>query len=81
MESMYGVKIAVSVTILLKEAMDLVFGAIFAATGVDFKDAIWPGSPATSSIECEIPTGCTHFMSQGEHLFAIPLPAEDEFPW
>lgn len=59
----------------------LVGSPMFATTGVDFKDAVSPGTPAISSIASEIHTGYLNFVPQKEHSSAFPLPAEDEFPW
>lgn len=56
----------------------LVGSAMFAATGVDFRDAVWPGSPATTSIASEIHTGYRNFVPQEEYLSAFPLPLYDE---
>jgi len=58
----------------------LVGSPMFAATGVDVRDAVWPGSSGLSSIASGIHTGYFNFVPLVEHFSALPLPTEDDFP-
>ena len=50
--------------------------AIFAAAGVDFRDAVWPGSPVTPPVADPVPVGWYCYTS--DEGCGMPLPDEDD---